>query len=540
MQPLTKHRAQIEIITLTLFAAILRLYDLEKRVFHHDEAAVGHFTYQLFTNGVYSYNPAFHGPFLYYATSPIYSLLGDTIFSSRLLPAIFGVLMVPLVFALRDRIGRRGAIIAAFFLAISPSFLYYSRFFRNDIFVTFCMLAAIICILKYHDTRNLFCTAGAGMFLGLSAAAKENTYIYIAIFASYLIFTCLQDILSRNLKNHPTKKSRQPLKSIKKQYKGIITILTSFLVVYALFYTDFFSNPQQFTSSFESAVTHWYNMHTTKRISGPPYFYIPILLLYELPIVIFAAIGALQPVKKPDRFKTFLIYWTLTSLVAYSYLGEKVPWLTIHILLPMILLASTTLNETLQRIILKNPQLEKGTNQNSLQTQQNNTPRTKQILLMIFIITTLLLIFTSLHLNYHNYTTPAEPLIQAAQPPQKFQEMLDKIDEVANQWNGHETRIQVTDTAIETQFLWYLRHYENIQWKVNLNSTLDTPLIVVHNTDTPKIQNKLDKQYQQLDSAKMNWYWLKTSDITIEYILWRELKRPPDEYGITLFYKYPT
>ncbi len=521
MQRLVKrYRIQIEMITLTLFAAILRLFELERRVFHHDEAAVGHFTYRLFTEGVYSYNPAFHGPFLYYTTSSIYSILGDTIFSSRLLPAIFGVLMVPLVFLLRDRLGRRGTIIAAFFFAISPSFLYYSRFFRNDIFVAFFMLAAIICILKYSDQKRLFFVAGAGIFIGLSAAAKENTYIYIAIFTSYLILTYLIDLLSRILKKHPIEDPLQPLKTIKKEYQGIITILTSFLVVYALFYTDFFSNPQGFTRSFESAITHWYNMHTRERVGGPPYFYIPILLLYELPIVLFAAIGSLQTLKRPDRFKRFLLYWTLTSLAAYSYLGEKVPWLTIHILLPMILLASTTLNERLQE-------------------DQKNNPRTREILIAVFITTTLLLTLASLQLNYQNYTNPAEPLIQAAQPPQRFQEMLNKIDEVADQWEKYNTTIQVTDTAIETQLLWYLRDYRNIKWRVSLDSELNAPLIIAHDRDAPKIQKKLENHYQRLDSAKMNWYRFKTSDITPEYILWREMTRPPDEYGIVLFYRYP-
>ncbi len=34
-----------------------------------------------------------------------------------------------------------------------------------------------------------------------------------------------------------------------------------------------------------------------------------------------------------------LIYWSITSLVAYSVAGEKMPWLTVHIAWPMILLA---------------------------------------------------------------------------------------------------------------------------------------------------------------------------------------------------------
>ncbi len=36
---------------------------------------------------------------------------------------------------------------------------------------------------------------------------------------------------------------------------------------------------------------------------------------------------------------TLLIFWAITSLLAYSIAGEKMPWLTVHITLPMILLA---------------------------------------------------------------------------------------------------------------------------------------------------------------------------------------------------------
>jgi len=68
----------------------MRLYYLDERVFHHDEAAVGYFTYKLFNDSVYSYDPSFHGPFMYYATSEMYRLIGDSDYSSRLLPALLG------------------------------------------------------------------------------------------------------------------------------------------------------------------------------------------------------------------------------------------------------------------------------------------------------------------------------------------------------------------------------------------------------------------------------------------------------------------
>jgi uncharacterized protein (TIGR03663 family) len=39
------------------------------------------------------------------------------------------------------------------------------------------------------------------------------------------------------------------------------------------------------------------------------------------------------------RVESFLLFWMITQLFAYSYAGEKVPWLTIHTAAPMILLA---------------------------------------------------------------------------------------------------------------------------------------------------------------------------------------------------------
>jgi sugar lactone lactonase YvrE len=54
------------------------------------------------------------------------------------------------------------------------------------------------------------------------------------------------------------------------------------------------------------------------------------------------------PVEEPEEPKplpyqapvvSLLIFWAITSLLAYSVAGEKMPWLTVHITLPMILLS---------------------------------------------------------------------------------------------------------------------------------------------------------------------------------------------------------
>ncbi len=95
---------------------------------------------------------------------------------------------------------------------------------------------------------------------------------------------------------------------------------------------------------------------------------------------------------------------------------------------------------------------------------------------------------------------------------------------------------------METQLLWYARHYPNIDWKVSMDANFDAPLIIVHDSDGNEteadvMQRNLGSDYIRLDSAKMSWYWFRLSDITPEYILFRRMDRPPDEYRFVLFYK---
>ena len=46
----------------------------------------------------------------------------------------------------------------------------------------------------------------------------------------------------------------------------------------------------------------------------------------------------ISPAEKPPTVG-LLIFWSVTSLLAYTIAGEKMPWLTVHITLPMILLS---------------------------------------------------------------------------------------------------------------------------------------------------------------------------------------------------------
>ena len=637
------------IIALAFF---LRLYRLDERVFHHDEAAVGYFTYRLFTQHSYSYDPAFHGPFMYYATTEIFKKIGDNDYSARILPAILGSAMILFLLPLKKYIGKIGLLVCAFFLAFSPSFLYYSRFYREDIFISFFSLLLFVCAIKFVENysnmnyridkntvirnaylfaiiliilslvfiwvipglyirtlslltlkglyfvsfalivsiiiilsfarypllRFIYIVIGA-LALASLAALKENAYIIMALIFFFLFLFAIREKWFNGL-----------IGKIKELDNKLLILFTEkllfifiFIVFFSLYYTGNFLDIAGMKDAFIKAVLHWYEMHKIERIGGPFFFYLPIMALYELPIFIFGILGIahysccetkkrkiltivlsywviidifylilktypesskflpvsylpasiivllpllvfafLTVLKSKNIFIAFLTYWTLANFFVYSYIQEKVPWLVLNPLLPLALIAAIYLNEIIPGLDLNS---RKGI-----------------IVVLIIIVTSSFFIYSSMELNFKRYTDTAEPLIQAAQPPEKFALFLEKINEISLQYEGNSTKIQLIDADLETQFLWYMRHFDNIQWKVDINSTLDAPLIIAHQGDEAQteadiVKSHLRTDYETLYSAKMSWYWFKESDITIDYLLYRKMDREPSEYRVVLFYK---
>ena len=125
-------------LMIVFFALAFRLFELGERVLHHDESIHASFTLKLLEHGEYSYDPAYHGPFLFHSTAAVFHFLGITDTTSRLVPVLFGVATILLLFLLKKELGKNGVLWSMFLLAFSPSMVYFSRFFRNDMIIIFC------------------------------------------------------------------------------------------------------------------------------------------------------------------------------------------------------------------------------------------------------------------------------------------------------------------------------------------------------------------------------------------------------------------
>ena len=93
-------------LLIILFALLIRLFDLGDRVFHHDESVHASFTLKILETGQYRYDPAYHGPFLFHSTAVVFHFLGINDTTARLVPVLFGVAAVLLLFLLKKELGK--------------------------------------------------------------------------------------------------------------------------------------------------------------------------------------------------------------------------------------------------------------------------------------------------------------------------------------------------------------------------------------------------------------------------------------------------
>jgi uncharacterized protein (TIGR03663 family) len=368
-------------ILIFILTFLLRFLFLDLRLFHHDEAIHAWFSYELLTKGAYTYDPMYHGPFLYYVTAGMFYLFGSSDLVARILPALFGALLVPLVYAIY-RLGyldARQGLIAAAFVAVSPDLVYFSRFLRHDIFQLFFTLLILVALLYYLERKKLWFALVAGLAVGGGMTLKEDFPLFLVILVTFAIFLWWK----QKIHLPPTWK------------RDLILALIVAGAIIVAFYSSFGGQWDILYTGLLKAWNHWTAMHEACRICGPPYFYILLLLLYEVPIFVLAIFGVMQfidrhnpfpgwkekikgylhrepgktfeigeiteklgkdgnvPWNKKEIFFAFSIWWMVITLAAYAYIGEKVPWLIIHQLLPMIFVAVylMTPNKTIVAVI---------------------------------------------------------------------------------------------------------------------------------------------------------------------------------------------
>ncbi|MFN2387891.1 MAG: flippase activity-associated protein Agl23, partial [Thermoanaerobaculia bacterium] len=170
------------ILTVALLTHFVRLAE---RPLHHDESIHAYQSHTLARDGTWRYDPAYHGPFLYYANALVYKIFGASDFTARLLPAIFGLILIAFAIPLSRWIGKDGALVYALLVLISPHLTYFSRFIREDIYSLVFTLGTIIAFRRFLEMDRFRWLVLSSVSFALAGATKENAYMTGVLFVAF-------------------------------------------------------------------------------------------------------------------------------------------------------------------------------------------------------------------------------------------------------------------------------------------------------------------------------------------------------------------
>jgi uncharacterized protein (TIGR03663 family) len=440
------------ILAATIVALALRLPRLAQRPMHGDEAVHAVKFADLLEKGRYEYNPReYHGPTLNYFTlipawlSSAKNLGQVNEFTLRIVPVFFGLLLILLLPLVASGLGRRVSVCVAFFTAVSPAMVFYSRYYIQEMLLVCFTFGAIVAGYRYTRTRHILWAILTGVFLGLMHATKETCIIAFGAMFLALLLTLL--IRGRKGGSFPASLGRVKL-------PHILAGLAAGLLVSALFYSSFLAHPAGIGDSFRTYVS--YLGRAGNRLHVHQWHYYLQMLVYfryadgpiwtEVVIVILAVVGFVAAVTAKGlpsaniHLLRFIAFYTAVMTVVYSVIPYKTPWCLLGFLHGMILLAG------LGAVVLVN-------------IAPNVLPR---------LIVICLLVESSIHLTWQayqaSYTYCADsrnPYVYAHPTEEVFTIARFAEDAARVHPDGYRMKVQVVCPGHDYWPLpWYLRKFE--------------------------------------------------------------------------------
>lgn len=421
-------RISLDVVALVLImvaSILVHLTRLGDMAMHHDESIHAWISWRFFTGAgdftcaggrvaeTYCYDPVYHGPSLYIFTVISYFLFGDGEWQARLPQALAGIGLTLSMLWLSPFVGRKGALLAAAAVTLSPVALYFTRFARHDGLMILWEIFIVVGFFRYLASRDRRWLWLLGAGIGLATTTHELYYIIGFLFVWFVGVRAASENLAHRLVNlaliglialslvievlilsgawtgnitaslnaggiaiaiifvagislaimqlwgdeaiitplaqHIWRNARADL------YRALAIAVGIFVV----FYGNFFTDPRGILDGLYQGLAYWLGSQQTFARGDQPWYYYLMLMGLNEPLALFGGVSiaiaaivnaikrvqqarAKKPVDAPiPFFTTFLIYWFVGTLVFFSWAGEKMPWLTIHITIPGLLLVLT-------------------------------------------------------------------------------------------------------------------------------------------------------------------------------------------------------
>lgn len=488
----------LSVIVIFVVAAVLRLYDLDLVPLHHDEGVNGNFLVRLVREGGYRYDPEnYHGPTLYYFSAFIPWIIkllfgaaardkyGLTTFTIRLVPVVFGLGTIGLVFLLRRKLGSVATLAAGLLLAISPGAVYLSRYYIHEMLFVFFTLGIVVAGVWFYEYRNPSYLIPAAASASLLFATKETAFISVGVLIIALALTLIYTRVLQRTPAHVKGKrgvTQAAWRTLVDDMGGRNTVLWNavvalfvFVALWVLFYSSFFKNAEGIYDSIETfkiwtrtgSVAHVHSRET----------YIVWLGMMEAPLLILGSVGAVFAVLKPKTsLALFCALWAFGIIAAYSLIPYKTPWLMLNFVVPLALTAGYAIQ--------------------AIYDWDGGRLRLVSVLMLAAIgVGT----YQTIDLNFFNYDTDRKPYVYVyAHTTRPTLDLVNEIERIAKTEAGAQTGISIISPDY-WPLPWYLRDYTRVGYFGRMAATTE-PIVIANEQQKADVEANFGELYEQVVS----------------------------------------
>jgi len=468
----------------------LRLPRLAQRPMHGDEAVHADKFKDLLERRWYHYDPhEYHGPTLNYLTLPSAWLRSQRQYAQvdevtlRIVPAIFGLVLIGLVWFLREGLGTRGSGWGAILVAISPAMVFYSRYYIQEMLLVCFSFGLLVCGYQYWRRRRVGWALGAGVFLGLTHATKETCIIVFAAMAAALVVVAAVQ--------------RGGLGAVRDglwQLVGwhLAVGIAAAVVVSGLFYSSFLSHPSGVIDSVRTYATYFgraggENLHRHRW-----YYYLKMLLWFrygggpvwtEGVIVLLAVVGLVAairgrvPAGGDIALVRFVGLYTVVLTAVYSAIPYKTPWCLLGFLHGMILLAGVGVS-----VLMEAAGRRLG----------------RWVVMVVLAAGCGHLLWQAYQANYRYYADSRNPYVYA-HPTEEVFEVARRVKAYASVHEaGKLMKINVICADNDYWPLpWYLREFPNVGWFDHVPEDVVSASVIIA---SPRFEGELARQLYERTS----------------------------------------
>jgi uncharacterized protein (TIGR03663 family) len=475
----------ISFLAVLAAGSALRIPRLDLRPMHGDEAVHAVKFGELLERGRYRYDPEeYHGPTLYYSTLPVAWLTGTRRFEGltetmlRIVPVLFGIATIGLLWFVRDGLGRGAALAAAALAAVSPALVFYSRYYIQESLLVFFTFLAIVAGWRFVRGGRAAWAVLAGIALGMMHATKETS---ILVFAGLAFGGVAVRILAR--RDRDARGTRSELSRA-----GLLAGAAAAVSVSVLLYSAFFREPSGPLDAVRSLRSYAERAVGDGLHDHPPGYYLGLLLHVhyapgprwsEALLVGLGGLGAAAalagrgPARADRGLARFLAFSTLFLVIVYSVLPYKTPWNLLGFVHGLTLLGGMGLAVLVG--LLRRPVL-------------------RTALLVAFGVGVLNLAAQAHRASFRFPADPRNPWVYA-HPTNDAVRMANRVVDLASVHpQGREMRVHVISPDY-WPLPWYFRSLRRVgYWDVPPRLP-DAAVIVVHRDLAAEVDRRVDREY---------------------------------------------